>query len=125
MWGQVRVSLNPGHQVHIEEWFNSPFRTDQNLILQSGMAFQCDIIAFPGRPYEGVHVEDTVVIADKALQNKLKDNYPNVFKRIEIRQKMMKTLLGINIDDSVLPLSNIQAVFQPFLLNPSYVITSN
>lgn len=115
------VSLNPGHQIHMEEWINSPFRQDRDHRLVSGMAFQCDIIAFPGEPYVGVHVEDTAIIADEALRNEINNTYPDVWKRFTIKKEMMRETLGINIDDSFLPVSTIQAHFNPFLLDPSYV----
>ncbi len=118
------VSLNPGHSIHIEEWINSPFRNDRNHILRSGMAFQCDIIAFPGPPYIGVHVEDTVVIADSKLTSFIKNEYPITYNRISKRRKMMRDILGISVTDDVLPFSNIQAVFTPFLLNTQYLIVS-
>lgn len=116
------VTLNPGHQIHMEEWINSPFRQDYDFILKSGMAFQCDIIAFPGTSYIGVHVEDTLIIADDNLKNKLKKKYPQTWKRIEIRQNMLKNILGINIGKEVMPLSNLQAILYPFLLDPNYII---
>jgi len=118
------VTLNVGHQIHLEEWSNSPFRTDYDYRLKSGMAFQCDIIAFPGEPYVGIHVEDTVVLADGGLRSKLKSEYRETWERIKRRREMMKNTLGILIGEDVLPLSNIQAVLYPFLLNPDYVITS-
>jgi len=118
------VSLNPGHTIHIEEWINSPFRTDRNHKLRSGMAFQCDIIAFPGLPFVGVHVEDTVAIADEKLKSSLRIDYPDTYSRIIKRQKMMRDILGISIGEDVLPFSNIQAVFNPFLLNSQYAITA-
>ncbi|HEB31927.1 MAG TPA: M24 family metallopeptidase [Spirochaetes bacterium] len=114
------VSLNPGHQIHMEEWINSPFRPDRDHRLVSGMALQCDIIAFPGEPYVGAHVEDTMIIADEALRNEIIEKYPQVWKRITIKKDMMRKTLGINIDDSLLPVSTIQAHFHPFLLDPSY-----
>ena len=120
--GSFGVNLNPGHQTHLEEWINSPFREDFHYNLQSGMAFQCDIIAFPGEPYVGVHVEDTVVIADEAARTCLQQDYPETFMRIMLRQKTMRDILGINIGEHVLPLSNLQAVLQPFLLNPAYAV---
>ena len=115
------VTLNPGHQIHMEEWINSPFRQDSDHRLVSGMAFQCDIIAFPGEPFVGVHVEDTVIIADEQLRNEIIDTYPGVWKRITVKRKMMRETLGINIDESLLPISAIQAQFHPFLLDTSYV----
>lgn len=117
------VSLNPGHQIHLEEWINSPFRKDYDYKIKSGMALQCDLIAFPGGPFVGIHVEDTVIVADNNLREKIKLEYKNTWKRIEIRRNMMKNLLGIKIGEEILPLSNIQAVLWPFLLNINYAIT--
>jgi hypothetical protein len=118
------VVLNPGHQIHIEEWINSPFREDYDFGLRSGMAFQCDIIAFPGEPFVGVHVEDTVVIADQPLRHEIRRMYPDCWRRIEQRRDVMKNLLGIGIGDDILPMSNIQGMLHPFFLRPNFVITS-
>ena len=115
------VSLNPGHQIHMEEWINSPFRQDRDHRLVSGMAFQCDIIAFPGEPFVGVHVEDNAIIADEQLRSEINKTYPDVWKRFTIKREMMRETLGINIDESLLPVSTIQAHFHPFLLDSSYV----
>jgi len=117
------VTLNPGHQIHYEEWINSPFRSDISYVLKSGMVFQCDIIAFPGEPYIGVHVEDTVVLADANLRDQLKKEYPEVWERINVRQNMLRKILGMNVREDVLPLSNLQAVLYPFLLDSDYIIT--
>lgn len=119
------VNLNPGHQIHSEEWINSPFREDSNYKLKSGTALQCDIIAFPGEPYVGVHVEDTIILADEELQNELKSDYEDAWIRIKLRRNMMKDILGIAVTEEVMPLSNIQAVLHPFLLDTRYVITAH
>jgi hypothetical protein len=113
------VTLNPGHQIHLEEWVNSPYRRELDFQLKSGMALQCDIIAFPGAHYIGVHVEDTVVLADAQLRSNVAVDYPEVWGRIAARRNMLKNILGRNIGDDVLPLSNVQAVVQPFLLDPT------
>ncbi len=118
------VSLNPGHQIHLEEWINSPFRSDHDYPIRSGAALQCDIIAFPGGAYVGVHVEDSLVVADSDLRERLRKTYPSVMDRIGARQEMMRDLLGISISDDVLPLSNLQAVLHPFLLDPELVLTA-
>src|SRR4029079_9390040 len=38
------VRLNPGHQLHLDEWVNSPVFGGSRVELRSGMALQCDII---------------------------------------------------------------------------------
>jgi len=118
------ISLNPGHQIHMEEWINSPFRNDHEYTLHSGMALQCDIIAFPGEPYVGVHVEDTVILADAKLREDLKSSYPECWNRIERRREFMINTLGISLAEDVLPLSNLPAVLQPYMLKPNYIVTS-
>jgi len=118
------VTLNPGHQIHLEEWINTPFRSDFDFPIRSGTALQCDIIAFPGGPYVGVHVEDSLVVAGPDLTKRLTATYPRVMSRIRLRQDMMRKLLGISVSDDVLPLSNIQAVLHPFLLDMDYLIAA-
>ena len=116
------VTLNPGHQIHLEEWINSPFRSDYDYPIRSGTALQCDIIAFPGGPHVGIHVEDPLVVAGAELREQLAHLYPDTMERIIQRQRMMRDLLGISIKDDILPLSNIQGVLNPFLLNTDFVI---
>ena len=77
------------------------------------MALQCDIIAFPGEPYGGVHIEDGLFIADEATREIIRTQYPGSWKRIEKRRKIMKEILGIHIADEVMPTSDIQAMLFP------------
>ncbi len=42
------VRLNPGHQLHLDEWVNSPVYAGSRVELRSGMALQCDIIPATG-----------------------------------------------------------------------------
>jgi Xaa-Pro aminopeptidase len=116
------VNLNPGHEIHIEEWIHSVFRNDVDHLLRSGMAFQCDIIAFPGEPMVGVHVEDPVVIADAELRRQVAGKYPGCWGRIRKRQHFMREVLGIATRDDTLPLSNLQGVLFPFFLDPAFAV---
>ena len=110
---KLGIGLNPGHLIHSDEWTNSLFVTHEEIELRSGMAIQCDVIANPpGHP--GLHIEDGLVIADAGLRNEFKAKYPNAWKRIERRRKVMKEILGIDIGDQILPLSDIQGVYYPF-----------
>ena len=52
------VSLNPGHQLHLDEWVNSPVFPGSTIELRSGMALQCDIIPATGTPYFTTNIED-------------------------------------------------------------------
>jgi hypothetical protein len=42
------IFLNPGHQIHLDEWVNSPVGPRSDIELASGMAMQVDIIPATG-----------------------------------------------------------------------------
>jgi hypothetical protein len=42
------IFLNPGHQIHLDEWVNSPVGPGSDIELASGMAMQVDIIPATG-----------------------------------------------------------------------------
>ena len=44
------IFLNPGHQISLDEWVNSPIAPGSTIELRSGMAFQVDIIPATGTP---------------------------------------------------------------------------
>ncbi len=119
------VSLNPGHFIHTDEWTNSIFYENSSYQISSGMAIQCDIIAFPGEPYVGVHVEDGILIADEKLRDGIRRGFPECWKRIIERKRFMKEILGINFADEVLPTSNIQSIFFPYMANTRIVLSKS
>jgi len=119
------ISYNPGHLIHTDEWTNSIFYENSPHRISSGMAIQCDIIAFPGGPYVGVHVEDGVLIADSNLKDSIKRLFPECWKRIAERKRFMREILGINLAEEVLPTSNIQAVLFPYMANTQIVLSKN
>jgi len=117
------VSLNPGHQIHTNEWTNSPFFDSSPCILSSGMAIQCDIISAPGGKYFGVHVEDGIVLADDKLREEIRNLYPNTWERISKRREFIQNVIGIKIKKEVLPVSNIQAILHPYMLNGRIILS--
>jgi hypothetical protein len=117
-------ALNPGHQIHLDEWMNSPFKAGSRAVLKSGMALQADIIPVSKGPWCFINDEDGVVLADSGLRATLKAKFPDAWERIEARRAFMKDTLGIGIDDSVLPLSDCQAVLAPFGLSHTRVFAN-
>ncbi len=115
------VVLNPGHNIGMDEWTNSPMYRDSSIPIINGSYLQCDIIASGSDPIRCAICEDTVVVADLDLRNRLRIEFPNTFDRIVKRQKIMRNELGINIDDSLLPMSNFNAVYFPFMLNTTKI----
>ena len=117
------IFLNPGHQIHLDEWVNSPFFRDSSIELRSGMALQVDVIPATGTEYFTTNIEDGIALADASLRSEFKEQFPEAMNRIERRREFMKTEIGIELHPDVLPFSNIPAYLPPFLLRPNRVMT--
>ena len=117
------VYLNPGHQLHLDEWVNSPVFRGSDVELRSGTALQCDIIPATGTPYFTTNIEDGVALADETLRAELAAAYPAAWERIQARRRFMADGLGIDLHADVLPLSNLAGHLPPFLLRPDRAMT--
>jgi hypothetical protein len=117
------IFLNPGHQIHLDEWVNSPVWPDSPVQLRSGMAMQVDVIPATGTDYFTTNIEDGIAFADEALRAQLAESYPGAWKRITARRDFMRDSLGINLHEDVLPFSNIPAYLPPYLLAPDKAMT--
>lgn len=114
-------TLNPGHLTADEEWLSSPVYKDSEIKLKSGMVLQMDIIpAVPG--YGRAGAEDGIALADEKLREEIRQNYPDMWKRMQKRRAYMEQELGISLKKEVLPLSGIAGYYRPFLLNKEYVL---
>ena len=79
------------------------------------MILQIDIIpSVPG--YTGVNAEESVALADAALQQAIAADYPDLWARIEARRSYIRDVLKIAISDDVIPLSNSVGYLRPFML---------
>jgi hypothetical protein len=114
------IFLNPGHLIHLDEWLSSPIYPNSDVPLHSGMAIQVDVIP-SSAVYASTRMEDGVVLADKQLRNELKAAFPDCYSRCQKRRKFMTDVLGIEVPEDVLPLSNIPAIVPPFFLAPNEV----
>jgi hypothetical protein len=110
------IFLNPGHQIHLDEWVNSPIWPGSPVELRSGMALQVDVIPATGTPWFTTNIEDTIALADASLRAELAAAYPDAWARIQARRSFMASALGIELHPDVLPFSNIPAWLPPFLL---------
>jgi len=117
------ISLNPGHQIHLDEWVNSPMSPGSPVELRSGMALQVDIIPATGTGYFTTNVEDGVALADEPLRRAFESRHPQAWERIQARRRFMDEALGIRLHPDVLPFSNIPAYLPPFLLSPDRAMT--
>ncbi|MEO8657724.1 MAG: aminopeptidase P family N-terminal domain-containing protein [Bryobacteraceae bacterium] len=115
------IYLNPGHLIHLDEWMSSPFYAGSEIPVASGMAIQVDVI--PSSPqYFSTRMEDGIVIADAELRRQLKECAPDCYDRCQKRRSFMTDVLGIELPEEVLPLSNTCAIVPPFFLKPNTVL---
>jgi hypothetical protein len=117
------IFLNPGHQIHLDEWVNSPITPGSTIPLASGMAFQVDIIPATGTDYFTTNIEDGIALADAPLREAFAASYPEAWARIEARRAFMAESIGISLHPDVLPFSNLPAYLPPFLLRPDRAMT--
>lgn len=117
------IFLNPGHQIHLDEWVNSPIAAGSTIELRSGMAFQVDVIPATGTEYFTTNIEDGIALADESLRTEFAASYPEAWSRIQARREFMRDAIGIDLHPDVLPFSNIPAYLPPFLLSPNQVMT--
>jgi hypothetical protein len=117
---KFRIFLNPGHLIHLDEWLSSPIYAGSEVPLRSGMAIQVDVI--PSSPdYFSTRMEDGLVLADADLRRSLKALNPACYARCQKRREFMTDVLGIDLPEEVLPLSNMPAVVAPFFLRPNQI----
>jgi hypothetical protein len=102
---QFGIFLNPGHLIHFDEWTSSPIYRGSEIPLESGMVLQSD------------------VIADLELRLALRAEFPELSSRCDHRRGFMMGVLGIELPDDVLPLSNLCGLAPPYLLNPNLVLS--
>lgn len=111
------IFLNAGHLIHLDEWLRSPIYAGSTERIRSGMVLQTDVI--PSHPvYFSTRMEDGVAIADAALRAEFESDYPEAWNRIKARRRFATEVLGLNLPEEVLPLSNLFGIVAPFVLNP-------
>ena len=116
-------TLNPGHLCADEEWMSSPIYPQSEETLQSGMLFQIDIIPSVNG-YGGVSCESGILLADEQLRKEIAKEYPAVWERIVKRRAYMQEVLGIRIQEDVLPTSMATAYLRPYLLKKEMALAS-
>ena len=116
-------TLNPGHLCADEEWMSAPIYPQSEETLQSGMLFQIDIIPSVNG-YGGVSCESGILLADEQLRKAIAKEYPAVWERIVKRRAYMQEVLGIRIQEDVLPTSMATAYLRPYLLKKEMALAS-
>jgi hypothetical protein len=86
------------------------------------MALQMDIIPISQGPFCYTNAEDGIVLADETLRADIAQHYPSCWRRMRARRDFMQDVLGIRLDESVLPLSNTEGWLPPFGLAPEKIL---
>ncbi|MGL5008958.1 MAG: M24 family metallopeptidase, partial [Paracoccaceae bacterium] len=116
------ITLNPGHLIGLDEWVSSPIYAGSSEPLASGMAMQMDVIPSHAT-YGSTRMEDGYVIADAALRMQLAAHHPAVLDRAGQRRSFMREVIGMQVPDTLLPLSDTCGIIAPVLVAPDQVIT--
>jgi hypothetical protein len=87
----------------------------------SGMAIQVDVIP-QSKKYFSTRMEDGLVVADAELRAQLKESARDCYFRCQKRRAFMSDVLGVELPEEVLPLSNTCAIVPPFFLSPNTVM---
>lgn len=114
------IFLNAGHLIHMDEWVSSPIYENSEIEIRSGMMFQVDVIP-SSKIYGSTRMEDGIVIADNKLRDALNEKHPECYQRCQERREFMIKVLGIDLPEEILPLSNIPAIVPPWFLKPNSV----
>lgn len=115
--------LNPGHHLHYEEWSYSTFWKDDHHTLRSGAMLQCDVIPVTARADVEVGIEDGLVLADSALREEIANVYPELWDRIQARRSFLADKIGVQLNESLLPLSNTPLWHTPYVLDRARNLT--
>jgi hypothetical protein len=118
-----RFAVNPGHYLHLDEWVHSPFTRGSRTILRSGAALQMDIIPISVGPFCYINGEDGIALANEGLRSEIASTFPAMWSRIQLRRAFMTKVLGIRLDESVLPFSNTPGWIPPYALEPGRILT--
>lgn len=108
--------LNPGHLCADEEWLSSPIFEGSTASLKSGMLLQIDIIPSV-EGLGGASCESGIALADAALRNQLKQEYPALYETFMKRRAYISEVLGIHLHSEVLPMNDTVAYYRPLMLN--------
>jgi len=119
-----RFAVNPGHYLHLDEWVHSPFTSGSRTTLPSGAALQMDIIPISVGPFCYINGEDGIALADEVLRSEIASKFPAMWSRIQMRRAFMTDVLGIRLDESVLPFSNTPGWLTPYALEPRRIFVN-
>jgi hypothetical protein len=81
-----------------------------------------DIIPISVGPFCYINGEDGIALGDEALRSEIASRFPAMWSRIQARRAFMTDLVGIRLDDTVLPFSNTPGWLPPYALKPGRIL---
>jgi hypothetical protein len=118
---KLSSAFTPGHLGGHDEWLHSITTPGGTGRFRSGALLQCDIIPTPMPAGTALNCEDALILADGALRAELRASYPETLARMLARQAFLREVIGIDVSDDYLPLSNWPHCLPPFWLAPDRV----
>jgi len=65
-----------------------------------------------------------VVLADEALKEQIRQQYPEMWQRMQVRRQYIVEQLGIQLSEDVLPMCSTVAYLRPYLLSKDLAFVS-
>ena len=120
----MHSALNPGHISGHDEWMHTPIRENSAELVSSGSLFQVDISPTPLPTGWALVCIDGVAIADECLRRQIRERHPEVFSRMQMRRQFVRNILGVDLKESILPLSSVPLCLPPFWLKSDHLLVS-
>ena len=117
------ISLNPGHQLHLDEWVNSPVFPARRSSCDRGWRCSATSSRRPARRTSRPTSKTAWRWPTSRCAVRSARSYPEAWTRIQARRRFMTDSLGIELHPDVLPFSNLAAHLTPFLLRPDQAMT--
>ncbi|MEW5978906.1 MAG: hypothetical protein AB1898_24190 [Acidobacteriota bacterium] len=118
---RYKITLNPGHLIHLDEWVSSPIYPESKIPIRSGMVLQTDVIP-SSKVYFSTRMEDGVAVADSTLREAIREQFPDCYRRCQARRRFVEEVLAVQLPEEVLPLSNMACIVPPYLLRPELIL---
>ena len=120
----MHSALNPGHISGHDEWIHTPIRENSTEPVSSGSLFQVDISPTPLPTGWALVCIDGVAIADERLRRQIRERHPEAFSRMQMRRQFVRDVLGVDLKESILPLSSVPLCLPPFWLKSDHLLVS-
>lgn len=115
--------LNAGHLIGLAEWEDAYTTPESSQRIESGHVMQVDLhVLTLNERYGPGRIQEGMAYADASLRRAIQDLSPATWGRIQDRRVRLASK-GIDVHETLLPLSDLAPLFRPYLLDRSYSLT--